>query len=118
MQSTAIWTPFEKGLAQRPMPPTGGLPPEPPTQPPATPTGQAMALSAPFSEEEVRGGRQLLHNVRSAGSSGLPAELLRYALGLAPSPDTPPPNGIVPASPRCSFAGCRLKLCHLPPTSA
>ena len=61
------------------------------------PTGLAVALNAPFSEEVVRGGLQLLRNGRSAGNSGLPAELLRYALGLAPSPDEPPPNVLVPA---------------------
>jgi hypothetical protein len=59
--------------------------------------GPAAALDRPFSEEEVLAALACLKNGRSPGASGLPAELFRYALGVPPSPEEPPPHLLLPA---------------------
>ncbi|KAK9843527.1 hypothetical protein WJX81_007413 [Elliptochloris bilobata] len=97
MQATGVWEAFVRELAQRPDPPGVGLPPAPPAQPTAAQAGPAAELNAAFSAAEVRTGLQLLRNGRSAGSSGLPAEFLRYAYGKPSSPDTPAPHRLQPA---------------------
>ncbi|KAK9836090.1 hypothetical protein WJX81_000576 [Elliptochloris bilobata] len=97
LQATGVWEAFVRELAQRPDPPGVGLPPAPPAQPTAAQAGPAAELNAAFSAAEVRTGLQLLRNGRSAGSSGLAAEFLRYAYGKPSSPDTPAPHRLQPA---------------------
>ncbi|KAK9836006.1 hypothetical protein WJX81_005419 [Elliptochloris bilobata] len=97
LQATCVWEAFVRELAQRPDPPGVGLPPAPPAQPTAAQAGPAAELNAAFSAAEVRTGLQLLRNGRSASSSGLPAEFLRYAYGKPSSPDTPAPHRLQPA---------------------
>ena len=94
LQDPARWQEYVERLAHGPAQPPLALPPAVPGQPQVAP---AAALAAPFTEDEVLVALRGLNNGRSPGASGLPAELLRYALGQPPEPTDPPPRLLLPA---------------------
>jgi len=64
------------------------LPPAAPGQPRAL-AGAVVTVDAPLTPDKVLAALTLLKDGRSLGASGLPAELLRYALGQEESRGTP-----------------------------
>ena len=56
----------------------------------------ADALNVPISLQEVLDGLHKLHNGRSTGSLGIPAELYRYAHAPASSGEAPPQHLLAP----------------------
>jgi hypothetical protein len=58
---------------------------------------QAEALNVPINLQEVLDGLHKLHNGRSSGSLGIPAELYRYAHAPADAGEVPPDHLLAPA---------------------
>lgn len=97
MQQLEAWDAFLAELARRPVPPGVQVPPAAPLRPVAVLRGLAASLNVPLTSAEVQAALRTLHNGRSAGVSGLPAELLRYAIGLPDSTGEPQPHILLPA---------------------
>ena len=109
LQDPAQWSTFVAHLAHGPAQRTPSLLRHLPGQPHGRPDEE---LGRPFSAEEILNALKRLRNGRSVGASGLPAELLRYALGARRNPDEAPPHLLLPAL--TAMLNCWLRTGALP----
>lgn len=93
LQAVQQWEQYLRQVGRLPLPagcalPDGAFPQQHPEH--------AAVLNAPIGLDEVQVGLRCLHNGRSSGQQGVPAEFLRYAQCVAPAEGPCPPHVLAP----------------------